>query len=96
MLALRYRTLRGEKVIWPNQYTRLLEQGLLDWDGHATWGLSEENIRDKSNADGTTKLLALGQVSWFVAQSIMRCVHDVPLSQLETMTLSYIPSVAVT
>lgn len=63
MLALRYRTPRGEKVIWPNQYTWLLEQGLIDWDNYSIWGLSEENIRDKSNADGTAKLLALGQVS---------------------------------
>ncbi|KAK3173513.1 hypothetical protein OEA41_006843 [Lepraria neglecta] len=96
MLALRYRTPRGEKVIWPNQYTWLLEQGLIDWDDHALWGLSEENIRDKSNADGTAKLLAVGQVSWFVAQSIMRGAHTLPLSQLETMTLSYIPLVALT
>ncbi len=96
MLALRYRTPRGEKVIWPNQYTWLLEQGLIDWDDHALWGLSEENIRDKSNADGTAKLLALGQVFWFVAQSIMRRAHTLPLSQLETMTLSYIPLIALT
>ena len=96
MLALRYHTPRGEKVIWPNQYTWLLEQGLIDWHDHALWGLSEENIRDKSNADGTAKLLALAQVIWFVAQSIMRSAHGLPLSQLETMTLSYIPLVAIT
>ena len=96
MLALRYRTPNGEKVLWPNQYTWLLEQGLIDWDDHALWGLSEENIRDKSNADGTAKLLAVGQVSWFVAQSIMRRAHSLPLSQLETMTLSYIPLIAIT
>lgn len=96
MLALRYRTARGEKVIWPNQYTWLLEQGLIKWDDHGLWGLSEENIRDKSNADGTAKLLALGQVIWFVAQSIMRTAHTLPISQLETMTLSYIPLVAIT
>ena len=96
MLALKYRTALGEKVIWPNQYTWLLEQGLVDWDDHTLWGLSEENIRDKSNADGTTKLLALGQVLWFIAQSVMRRAHGLPLSQVETMTLSYIPLVAVT
>ena len=96
MLALRYRTSRGERVIWPNQYTWLLEQGVITWDDHALWGLSEENIRDKSNSDGTAKLLALGQVSWFVAQSIMRRAHGLPLSQLETMTLSYIPLFAIT
>ncbi|MCJ1370460.1 hypothetical protein MMC20_001673 [Loxospora ochrophaea] len=95
MLAFRYRTPRGEKILWPNQYTWLLEQGLINWDDHALWGLSEENIRDKGNEDGTAKLLAVGQVLWFVAQSIMRRAHNLPLSQLETMTLSYIPLVAI-
>ncbi|KAI4159456.1 MAG: hypothetical protein L6R39_000358 [Caloplaca ligustica] len=96
MLALRYRTSRGDKVIWPNQFTWLLQQRLLDWRDHERWGLSIENIRDKSNADGTAKLLALVQVSWFAAQSIMRRAHDLPLSQLESMTLSYIPLFAIT
>ncbi|MCJ1431026.1 hypothetical protein MMC27_000376 [Xylographa pallens] len=96
MLALRYRTPRGERVLWPNQYIWLLEQGLIDWKDHADWGLSEETIRDKSNADSAVKLAALCQVSWFVAQSIMRAVHSLPLSQLETMTLSYIPLFIVT
>lgn len=96
MLALRYRTPRGERVIWPNQYTWLLQQGLIDWEDHEAWNLSEETIRDKSNADGTAKLLALGQVCWFAAQSIMRRAHTLPLSQLESMTLSYIPLFAIT
>jgi len=96
MLALKYRTTQGEKVLWPNQYVWLLEQRLVKWDDHPRWGLSEETIRDKSNADGTAKLLALGQIVWFVAQSIMRCAHQLPLSQLETMTLSYIPLFALT
>ena len=96
MLALRYRTPQGERVIWPNQVTWLLQQGLINWDDHGLLGLSEESIRDKSNADGAVKLLALIQVSWFMVQCIMRSIHDLPLSQLETMTLSYIPLVAVT
>lgn len=96
MLAVRYRTPQGEKVMWPNQYAWLLQQALIDWDDHASWGLSEENIRDKSNADGTAKLLAIGQVTWFMMQSIMRLARHLPLSQLEAMTLSYIPLIAIT
>ena len=96
MLALRYKTPHGDRVIWPNQYTWLLQEGLIDWNHHALWGISEEIIRDKSNTDGTAKFLALGQVSWFAAQSIMRRAHMLPLSQLEAMTLSYIPLFAVT
>lgn len=96
MLALRYHTPQGARVMWPNQYTWLLRQGLINWRNHAAWGLSEENVRDKSNADSTAKLLAPSQVIWFAAQSIMRHVHNLPLSQLESMTLSYIPLFAVT
>ncbi|PNP48610.1 hypothetical protein TGAMA5MH_00300 [Trichoderma gamsii] len=96
MLALRYRTPQGDRVIWPNQYTWLLQQHLIDWKDHATWGLSEEDIRDKSKADSAAKLLALIQVSWFVAQCIMRAAHALPLSQLESTTLSYIPLFIVT
>lgn len=91
MLALRYHTPRGDRVIWPNQYTWLLKQGLIDWRDHESWGLSEEEIRDKSNADSAAKLVALCQALWFVAQSIMRTAHKLPLSQIESMTLSYIP-----
>jgi hypothetical protein len=67
MLALRYRTELGERVIWPNQYQWLLEQHLIDWKSYQSWGLSKENIRDKSNADTAVKAFALLQVSWFVA-----------------------------
>ncbi|KAL8841056.1 MAG: hypothetical protein Q9170_001081 [Blastenia crenularia] len=96
MLALQYRTPQGQKVIWPNQYAWLLREGLTEWNDHMQWGLSEDNVRDKSNADGTAKLLALVQVSWFAAQSIMRRFHALPLSQLESMTLSYIPLFTIT
>ncbi|PMD24376.1 hypothetical protein NA56DRAFT_643584 [Hyaloscypha hepaticicola] len=96
MLALRYRTPRGDRVIWPNQYTWLLQQRLIDWKDHESWGLDERVIRDKSNADSAVKLVAFCQVLWFVAQSIMRTAHGLPLSQLESMTLSYIPLFAAT
>jgi hypothetical protein len=84
------------QVIWPNQYTWLLQQRLIDWRDHESWGLDERVIRDKSNADSAVKLVAFCQVLWFVAQSIMRTAHGLPLSQLESMTLSYIPLFAAT
>jgi hypothetical protein len=102
MLALRYRTSQGDTsqgdrgVIWPNQYTWLLQQKLIKWEGHASWGLSVEKIRNQSKADSAAKFITLIQVSWFVAQSIMRAAHALPLSQLESMTLSYIPLFTVT
>jgi len=96
MFALRYRTQHGDRVIWPNQYTWLLEQKLIDWKDHASWGLSMEGIRDKSKNDTATKLIALVEVSWFVVACIMRAAHALPISQLESMTLSYIPLFFIT
>ncbi|KAE8355878.1 hypothetical protein BDV28DRAFT_162289 [Aspergillus coremiiformis] len=96
MLALRYRTANGDKVIWPNQYTWLLQQQLVDWEQHAHWGLSVEDLWDKSKSDSLAKLVALSQVSWFVAQCIMRGVYGLPLSQIEAMSLGYIPFFMVT
>ncbi|KAI5244158.1 hypothetical protein E4T42_07223 [Aureobasidium subglaciale] len=95
MFGLQYRTSLGTKVLWPNQFVWLLEQGLLNWRDHETWGLSLSVIQDKSNSDTTGKLFAAFQVTWFVAQSIMRVAHDLPLSPLEAMTLSYVPLFAV-
>ena len=96
MLALRYRTRQGDRVIWPNQYTWLLQQNLIRWESQASWGLSVRKIRDHSKADSAARFITLVQVSWFVAQSIMRAAHGLPLSQLESMTVSYIPLFAVT
>ncbi|PYI25935.1 hypothetical protein BP00DRAFT_467496 [Aspergillus indologenus CBS 114.80] len=96
MLALRYRTPLGDRVLWPNQYVWLLQQGLVEWKDHARWGLADTAIEDKSKADAVAKLIALAQVLWFVAQCILRAAHGLPLAQLEAMTLGYIPLIAVT
>lgn len=96
MLALRYQTSKGNRVIWPNQYTWLLQQRLIHWKDHPSWGLSLDDIRDKNKSDSAAKLLALIQVSWFSAQCILRLAYHMPLSQLESMTLGYIPLFIVT
>lgn len=95
MLGLRYRTPHGTKVIWPNQFAWLLEKRLFHWSNNADWGLTVENIKDKSNADGAAKFFALVQVGWFVVQSIIRVAHDLPLAPFESMTLAYIPLFAL-
>ncbi|KAK4623562.1 hypothetical protein CLAFUW4_05889 [Fulvia fulva] len=95
MFGLRYRTSCGTRVLWPNQFIWLLEEGLLDWQRHVEWGMSRECTKDKGNADTTANVLTLAQVSWFVAQSIMRRAHNLPLAPLESMTSSYIPLFAV-
>jgi hypothetical protein len=91
MFGLQYRTSHGTRIIWPNQFLWLLDQGMLDWKNHKEWGLSVDVIKDKSNSDTTGKLFATSQVVWFVGQSIMRVCNGLPLAPLEAMTLSYVP-----
>ncbi|RAK75789.1 uncharacterized protein BO72DRAFT_487276 [Aspergillus fijiensis CBS 313.89] len=61
MLVLRYRTPLGDRVLWPNQYVWLLQQGLIEWKDHTRWGLAVTDIEDKSKADAVAKLIALAQ-----------------------------------
>ncbi|KAF3929040.1 hypothetical protein ABW20_dc0102698 [Dactylellina cionopaga] len=97
MLALRYRTSETTaRIIWPNQYAWLLQNHLIKWKDHPKWGLSKRDIEDKSSTDGFAKATALAQVFWFMAQCIIRAVHNLPLAPLESMTISYIPLFAAT
>jgi hypothetical protein len=90
MLGIRYRYGRGFRVLWPSQYTWLLNNGLVKWRDRDAWGLSEDLIRDKSKADGLVKLAALCQVTWFVLQCILRAANRYAIAPLEAMTLAYV------
>lgn len=96
MLGIRYRTKQGTRVLWPNQFVWLMEQGLFQWEDKRAWRLDRADIRDRSNADGTAKFFALVQVAWFVVSCLIRIVQQMPLAPLESMTLSYIPLLVVT
>ena len=50
---------------------------------------TEREIKDRGKADAIAKLLALLQTSWFVAQCIARRVNNLPLTELEVVTLAY-------
>lgn len=79
------------KVLWPMQYAFLLEKGYIRWDDRTVWGLDEDTINDKSNADSAAKLIATWGVLVFTANSFQRLYHRLPLAPLESMTLGYIP-----
>lgn len=103
MLGVRYRVLPANKgndhghtrVLWPTQFVWLLKHGHIDWDKLDGWGLTEELINDKSNADSMAKLIALGGVAKFSIDCILRAYHQLPISALESMTLGYIPLFAL-
>ncbi len=88
--------LRPWLTLWPGQYAWLLNNGLVSWAEHRSWGLAKEDIQDKNKADGLVKLAALFQALWFTLQSIVRMAHSLPLAPLETMTLAYVLNAFVT
>ena len=96
MFGIRYQTERGYRVLWPSQYTWLLNNDLVQWSDRDSWGLSEELIRDKSKADGLVKLATICQVTWFVLQCITRTAHSLSIAPLEAMTLAYVFIVLLT
>lgn len=96
MLGLRYRTSRGTKIIWPNQFVWLMQHGVIDVGDASKWNMSQELLQDRGNADGTAKLFALVQVGWFLIQCLVRAIKDLPLAPFESMTLGYIPLFALT
>ncbi|KFA51527.1 hypothetical protein S40293_06338 [Stachybotrys chartarum IBT 40293] len=98
MLGIRYRVGNegGYRTLWPAQYAWLLNNGLISWDDHKSWGLAVEDIEDKNKADGLVKLATLVQVIWFTVQSVTRGAHNLPLAALETMTLAYVLNAIMT
>ncbi|KAI0062785.1 hypothetical protein BV25DRAFT_1769140, partial [Artomyces pyxidatus] len=50
---------------------------------------TEDEIRGWSQGDALSKGLAVIQTLWFVVQCIARRVEDLPITQLEVMTLAY-------
>ncbi|KAK0622629.1 hypothetical protein B0T14DRAFT_514169 [Immersiella caudata] len=98
MMGIRYRINDegGYRILWPGQYAWLLNNGLVSWDDHTSWGLSKEEIQDRNAADGLVKFTALLQAIWFTLQSIVRMAHGLPLAPLETMTLAYVLNAFVT
>ncbi|KIK52157.1 hypothetical protein GYMLUDRAFT_265520 [Collybiopsis luxurians FD-317 M1] len=51
--------------------------------------VSEREVKDRSRSDGFAKLVALGQTSWFVVQLFARWAEDLPVTELEVMTLAF-------
>lgn len=51
--------------------------------------ITEEEIKDRSKADGLAKALVVIQNTWFVAQCIARRVQRLPVTQLELATVAF-------
>ncbi|KAH8895895.1 hypothetical protein GQ53DRAFT_804068 [Thozetella sp. PMI_491] len=65
-------------------------------EGPLPFNVSQEDIKEKSQADALTKLLAIVQASWLVIQCIARKVAGLEITQLELMTTGFILCALVT
>ena len=67
------------------QLLYLTRQGYTDYPD-----LTEEEVWDKSKADGFQKTLTCLQTGWFILQTIGRAIQRLPVTTLELTTLSYV------
>ena len=70
-------------VLFPERFSELLMAGKIDFPT-----ITVEEIEDHSKADGFSKMIALGQTLWFIAQCIARGAQHLDLTLVELLTLS--------
>ena len=70
-------------VLTPERFSDLLREEKIEFPT-----LTVEEIEDRSKSDGFSKMIALGQTSWFVAQCISRRAQYLDLTLIELLTLS--------
>ena len=70
-------------VLFPERFSELLMTGKIDFPT-----ITVEEIEDRSKADGFSKMIALGQTLWFIAQCIARGAQHLDLTLVELLTLS--------
>ncbi|KAF5366085.1 hypothetical protein D9757_012383 [Collybiopsis confluens] len=51
--------------------------------------VSEEELEDRNKSDSFAKLIAVGQTTWFVVQLCARWATNLPITELEVMTLAF-------
>jgi hypothetical protein len=74
-------TPKGE--LFPERFAELMMEGKIVFPT-----VTAEEIEDRSKADGFSKMIALGQTLWFIAQCIARRTQHLDLTLVELLTLS--------
>ncbi|KAI4145262.1 MAG: hypothetical protein L6R39_003879 [Caloplaca ligustica] len=85
---------RANEDFLPSQHTRctITPEGipfLLDHEPDALPYISEDQIKDKSKADGLKKTLVCAQALWFCVQCITRLAQALPVGLLELNTFAH-------
>ncbi|PPQ90882.1 hypothetical protein CVT25_007352 [Psilocybe cyanescens] len=71
-------------VLNPRAFYDLLQEGKIRFPR-----VSEDEINALSKGDGFSKLIVVGQTSWFIAQCISRAVQGLVITELELVTVSF-------
>lgn len=71
-------------VLLPERFEALLEQQKIEMPT-----ITEEDIQDRSKADGLGKALVILQIFWFVVQVIARRLQGLVITPLELVTLAF-------
>ncbi|KAH9481043.1 Mitochondrial pyruvate carrier 2 [Psilocybe cubensis] len=72
------------EVITDEHFYDLLDKGSISFPD-----VSKDQICSLSRGDGLSKLIVVGQTSWFIAQCISRAIMSVGLTGLELVTLAF-------
>jgi hypothetical protein len=73
----------AKSVLSPERFAALTREGKIEFPT-----VTAEEIEDRSKADGFSKMIALGQTLWFIAQCIGRRAQHLDLTLVELLTLS--------
>ena len=70
-------------VLSPRRFSELLTGKKIEFPN-----VTVDEIEDRSKSDGFSKMIAVGQTLWFVAQCIARRAQHLDLTLVELLTLS--------
>ncbi|KAF8950047.1 hypothetical protein BDZ97DRAFT_1934681 [Flammula alnicola] len=72
------------RVLSPDVFGQLLDYGSIKFPT-----ITEEEIQDRSKGDALSKILVVGQTTWFIAQCITRAAQGLETTELELVTLAF-------
>lgn len=73
-----------KEVLAPNTFRNLLQEGRIRFPR-----VSQGEISAFSKGDGLSKIIVVGQTSWFIAQCLSRVIQGLAISELELVTVAF-------
>ncbi|PPQ80725.1 hypothetical protein CVT25_001845 [Psilocybe cyanescens] len=73
-----------KEVLSPDTFRKLLEEGKIRFPR-----ISQDEISAFSKGDGLSKIMVVGQTSWFIGQCISRVIKGLAITELELVTAAF-------